>query len=340
MVNDFRSSEHHFVPYDQLNSSPNIIVDGAATTGTVLTLSHWPKSGTPPDLRRDTSSEIVFAYLDSPAPRVNANAVSNNHFDEDGLVGIFALTNLSAAEKYRELLVDVANAGDFGVYRRREAARIAFTISACADSKASPLPKELFEMPYQQMAGQLYEYILNIFPQLLTDLNGYKHLWEAEDVKLSASEKLIENGDITIEERPGLDLAIVNMPVGLPPTRVHRFTRVCLTECHPFALHNRTKCTRLLVVQGQHVEFQYRYESWVQLASRRPPLRVDLGDLALEFNQEEESEGRWVFDGVESITPRLHLDGASTTTLSPDAICRRLEDRLSTGVPAWNPYDD
>ena len=195
-------------------------------------------------------------------------------------------------------------------------------------------------MPYQQMAGQLYEYVLNIFPQLLTDLNDYKHLWEAEDVKLSASEKLIENGDITIEERPGLDLAIVNMPVGLPPTRVHRFTRVCLTECHPFALHNRTKCTRLLVVQGQHVEFQYRYESWVQLASRRPPLRVDLGDLALEFNQEEESEGRWVFDGVESITPRLHLDGASTTTLSPDAICRRLEDRLSTGVPAWNPYDD
>src|ERR1019366_1612838 len=112
MLDRTKSSGNHFVPYDQLNSSPNIIVDGAATTGPVLTLSHWPKSGTPAALRRDTSAEIVFAYLDSPDLYAQADAVSNNHFDEDGLVGIFALTNLSTAEKYRDLLTDAANAGD------------------------------------------------------------------------------------------------------------------------------------------------------------------------------------------------------------------------------------
>src|SRR5580704_466334 len=117
-----------FTPFDELDSSPNIIVDGAPGTGTVLTLSHWPKSGTPAGLRRDTSAEIVFAYLDSPDFHVDADLVSNNHFDEDGLVGIFALTAPSMAEKYRNLLVDAANAGDFGVYQRRDAARVVFTI--------------------------------------------------------------------------------------------------------------------------------------------------------------------------------------------------------------------
>jgi hypothetical protein len=327
MVSRSKSPENRFVPYDQLNSSPNIIVDGAATTGTVLTLSHWPKSGTPAELRRDTSAEIVFAYLDSPDIYPDADAVSNNHFDEDGLVGIFALLDRSAAEKSRELLIDVSRAGDFGVYQRRDAARIAFTLFAYADSNSSPLPKELFEMPHLQMAGQLYQHLVEILPRILADVDAYKHLWEAEDAKLSASERLIENGDISIEERPDLDLAVIQIPEN------------DLTECHPFALHSRTNCTRLLIEQGQHVEFQYRYESWVQLASRRPPSRVDLKDLARELNLEETSEGRWVFDGVERITPRLHLEGSSTTSLSPDTIRRRLEQHLATGALAWNPYD-
>src|SRR5262245_1226541 len=100
-----------FVPYERLDDSPNIIVDGAAGRGTVLTLSHWPKSGTPVHLKRDTSAEIVYAYLDSPSSQVAADVVSNNHFDEDGLVGIFALIDRRAGDKYRELLLDTASAG-------------------------------------------------------------------------------------------------------------------------------------------------------------------------------------------------------------------------------------
>ena len=36
---------------------------GAALPDTVLTLSHWPKSGTPRALKADTSTGIVFNYL-------------------------------------------------------------------------------------------------------------------------------------------------------------------------------------------------------------------------------------------------------------------------------------
>lgn len=317
-----------FVPFDELDSSPNIIVDGAAGTGTVLTLSHWPKSGTPAGLKRDTSAEIVFAYLDSPSFQVQAEIASNNHFDEDGLIGIYALLDPATADHHRALLIDSAKAGDFGVYERRDAARIAFAISACADSETSPLPPEIFAMPYPKMTGDLYRQLLEILPKLLTNPADYKKLWEAEDEKLSASDELIEKGMITIEERPSLDLAVVRIPQD-----------ISLEHAHSYALHSRTKCSRLLIVNGQHIEFQYRYESWVQLVSRRPLLRVDLKEFAGELNRQETSQGRWVFDGVDRITPRLHLKGNPTTSLSPDFILNRLEHHLSTGLPVWNPYD-
>ena len=328
-----------YVPFDELDSSPNIIVDGVPGTGTVLTLSHWPKSGTPAVLKRDTSAEIVFAYLDSPPFHVRAEIASNNHFDEDGLLGIYALLDPAMAEKHRELLIDASRAGDFGVYQRRDAARIAFVISAYADSDLSPLPPKIFAMPYPKMAGELYRQLLDILPDLLTNPSKHKKIWEAEDELLSASEELIEKGLITIEENHALDLAVVHMPQDLPPEHVHRFAQRRQAQCHPFALNSRTNCSRLLIVQGQHVEFQYRYESWVQLVSRRPALRVDLKNLAGELNREETSEGRWVFDGVDRITPRLHREGSATTSLSPDFILQRLEHHLATGPPAWNPYD-
>src|SRR5579862_8941410 len=288
-----------YVPYEQLDSTPNIIVDGAAGTGTVLTLSHWPKSGSPATLKRDTSAETVFAYLDSPLFHVQAEIASNNHFDEDGLVGIFALVDPLTAEKHRALLVDAASAGDFGVYKRRDAARIAFVLGAYADPDASPLPPAIFAMPYPQMSGELYKQLLQIMPCLLASLNDYKPLWEAEDQKLAASEELIEKGLITIEERPALDLAVVHVPENLPVQRVHQFASSRLAEWHHFAVYSRTPCTRMLIVQGQHVEFQYRYESWVQLASRRPPARVNLHGLASELNLDEASGGQWLFDGVD-----------------------------------------
>ena len=328
-----------FVPYHLLDDSPNIIVDGAAGRGTVLTLSHWPKSGTPGHLKRDTSAAIVFAYLDSPSCHVQADVVSNNHFDDDGLIGIFTLVDTVTAHKYRELLLDAASAGDFGVFKSRDAARIAFTIRAYTDSEISPLSAEIFALPYLEMAGQYYEQLLELMPSFLANINEYEQHWKVEDKMLAASEKLIENGRITIEERPDLDLAIVRIPSDLKAEFVHEFTQKYMAECHPFAVNSRTSCTRLLTIRGPHVEFQYRYETWVQLVSRRPPLRVDLKALAEELNQSETSGGCWVFDGVEQMSPRLHLKGADETSLAAADIQERLERYLLIGPAIWDPFD-
>jgi hypothetical protein len=328
-----------FVPYDELGSRPNIIVDGAASPSTVLTLSHWPKSGTPAELKRDTSAEIVFAYLDSRALLVEVEAVSNNHFDEDGLVGVYTLLDPANAQGHRDLLLDVARAGDFGTYRDRNAARIAFAISAFADPEQSPLAPEVLALPYPALCARLYQELLEELPRMLANPANYEALWKAEDERLSASEALFESGEITIAEEPELDMAVVSIPEALSKQAVHRFTQTRSAECHPFAIHNRTERSRLLLVQGKRIEFQYRYESWVQYISRKIPARIDLNSLAAALNQQETSGGRWKFDGVDRITPRLHLEDSASTSLSVGDFERQLKRHLAEGKAAWDPYD-
>jgi hypothetical protein len=113
-----------FVPYDVLGGDPNVVVDGSATEGTVLTLSHWPQSAVPPGLEADLSAEMAFAYLGRGDLHGPAAVVSNNHFHQDGLVSVFALVQPDAALARRGLLVDLAAAGDFATYRDRTAARV------------------------------------------------------------------------------------------------------------------------------------------------------------------------------------------------------------------------
>jgi hypothetical protein len=312
-----------FIPYAQAAAIPNIVVDGAAASATILTLSHWPKSGTPIELRADTSAEIVFNYLDMPRVHVDVDAVTNNHFDEDGLIGIFALTQPALAAPHRRLLVDVANAGDFGVYRSRHAARIAFVFAAYADTATSPLPAATFAGPYSDVTAKLYQQLLFLLPHIIANVDEFRGEWEEEDRRLTEGEALLDRRIATIEPHDDLDLAIVRVPADVPVP-------------HAMALHTRTPHSRLVVIHGDSVELQYRYEGWVQFASRHIAPRVDLNGLAAELTAQERA-GRWIFEGVDVITPKLYFDG-TRTSLSVEDVIARMMQALRAGPPAWDPF--
>ncbi|MBI4265713.1 MAG: hypothetical protein HY657_15165 [Acidobacteria bacterium] len=55
--------------------------------------------------------------------------------------------------------------------------------------------------------------------------------------------------------------------------------------------------------------------------------------------EEETGGARWVFDGVDRITPALHVDRTAASSLAADAIVAHIERRLRTSPPAWDPYD-
>ncbi len=317
-----------YIPYHQLGDRPNLIVDGAANAHTLITLSHWPHSSTPDALRDDLSAQIVFRYLDRREFWVNTDAVSNNHFDEDGLIGIYSVLHPAEAQRRRELLIDVAAAGDFGTYRLREAARITFVLSAFADPDFSPLDAQIFHEPYPKMAARLYQDLLPRLPEIVNHVDGFRSYWESEDAMLEESESMIKTGKIQIEEFPAIDLAVVTLPESLPGRKVHRFTQNRRAACHPMALHNVIRSFRVLLMQGRTYELQYRYESWVQYISRKPLPRVDLAPLAEELSAMESGNGRWTFDGVDEITPKLALTSADQSRIPPQEFLARLQNAL------------
>src|SRR5262245_55606730 len=182
-----------FAPCSDLEQA-NIVADGRPLDTTVLTLSHWPKSGTPWRLKADLSAEIVFRYLEHPELRVAAEIVTNNHFDEDGLVSVFALVDPGFAIAHRQLLEDVARAGDFGWSERREAARIASVVSAFADDGTSPLDPGVFALGYAERTARLYQELLPRLPEIVTKLDAHRRWWEGDDAKHEAGLRAMAAG--------------------------------------------------------------------------------------------------------------------------------------------------
>jgi uncharacterized protein DUF6687 len=313
-----------YVAYGELGDTPNVIIDGSAAPSTVLTLSHWPGSGTPPELKADLSTEIVFRYLEHPELHVETNVVSNNHFDEDGVAGMWAFLNPEQALRRKDLLIDVASFGDFGTYRSREGARIAMALSAFADEDRSPLGDEVFDQRYPEVSASLYRDLLGRFHELLDHPDAYHRLWQEEDARLSAAEEAIGQGRIAIDETPALDLAVVTIPDELDPPAE--------------AINNATGRFRILEMRGRNYALRYRYETWVQYVSSRPMQRVDLEPLAKELSSDETGSARWEFDGVDSITPSLHLTDGKQSAISPDVFRNRIEEFLSSAPPAWDPF--
>ncbi|HEY9733167.1 MAG TPA: DUF6687 family protein [Drouetiella sp.] len=298
-----------YLAYEQSGQHANIIVDGVANCGTELTLSHWPGNLTPQALKADLSAEIVFNYLAQPDFHTTAQVVSNNHFDADGLIGIYALLNPEEAFSLKDLLLDVAGAGDFEIYKDRDAARLSFVLDAWNNPRTSPLKASIFKESHATLTNVLYEEILPRFEKMIEKINSLEKFWKQQDDLLDASEEAFGRGLFRLEECPHLDLAIVMMPdANQPPAKA----------IHRMAIHNLTKCMRVLLMQETNFELYYRYETWVDYQSHKTVPRLDLQELAESLSKQESMDGKWSFSGINELTPALRLTGDSTSKIPFD----------------------
>ncbi|MBO0893044.1 MAG: hypothetical protein J2O39_01595 [Acidimicrobiales bacterium] len=328
-----------YVPYHRLDGRPHLIVDGPATDGTVLTLSHWPASPTPKPLRADLSAEIVFRFLAGRRRwwQRPPSAVSNDHLDQDGLVSVFAIQSPEEALRRKELLCDLARAGDFAVFRHREAGRASFALATLADPERSPLGPAAFPEGYAERCAGLHEELLGRLLELVDDPGRHRALWAEEDDAFGASEADLQRGAVTVSELPTVDLAVVEVAEDARPRTATRFVGREDLAVHPAALHRATGCLRLLLVQGRRYRLTYRYESWVRLVSRPVAPRVDLGPLAARLEAEERGPTRWSFDGVGALVPSLRTEGDHESSLDPALVRAMVVEHLSTARPAWGP---
>lgn len=336
-----RSPALHYVPYCDLAAAgtPNVIVDGSPTEGTVLCLSHWPGIGSPAPFAADLSAQIAFAYLDAFDHHHGAEAASNNHFDQDGLVGVFALTQPDVARARRGLLVEIARAGDFAVTTSRAAARVSMVLSAYADPARSPL--SLPDDDYDVATALLYEEMLGRLPEVCDRPEAYRSLWEDEDATLADSEAALASGAVVIGEEPALDLAVVEVSATAPEGGGHRFGGQWAAGLHPMAVYNATERGAVLTARGHHYEFVYRYESWVQFRSRAVRPRVYLAPLAARLTEAEADAGgdaSWIASPVSALTPTLAPRDDAASVLSLERVRALLRAHLHTAAPAWDPY--
>jgi hypothetical protein len=322
-----------YVPYSELSGVPNVVVDGAAQKETVLTLSHWPGSGSPPEFRADTSTEIVVNYLDTSgaakryAPKVKA--VSNNHFDEDGLCAVWAMLYPKQAMEKRELLVDVATAGDFGVYRRPQAAKVVFTIRSYADPGTSPVEEQLGGDDGSGSAR--YQALLPLLEDFMEETDRYGPYWDDEWSAMLRSKTALVMGEVELHEIPHVDLAVAQSPHTL----------------HPMVINQNTERLRVLTARpGGFYCLRYRYETWVQFASRPVKPRVDLALLQPRLQALEQEDVTWTFGGLGSITPVFQpltpdgQPGPSSLSLETliDELVAYYEREQDNPALQWNPY--
>jgi hypothetical protein len=320
-----------YVPFHLLGDKPNVIVDGIGNAKTRLTLSHWPGNKTPSQFKADLSAEIVFNFIDHGEMPADVEAVSNNHFDEDGLVSLFAILNPEEACQNREFLIDVARAGDFARFEDRDAARVSWVISAWTDPDRSPLNRTIFSGTHDQLSAVLFEELLQRLPAIVDKIGHFETFWSAEDKFLDLTEDAIEKGLIEISEDSDADLAVVVIPdggilgQGRPPAHAASWIS---SVCHPMAIHNRVDSHRVLVIHKRHFSFYYRYETWVDFVSKNLPPRIDLSAFARRLNELERGATHWQFSGVNDIIGRLTMREGSDSRLSPNEIVKLLTTEL------------
>jgi hypothetical protein len=321
-----------FVPYHQLDGRPSVVVDGSPAPGTVLCVTHWPGYPPPAGIEDDLSAQMAFRLLERPdlVPG-EAEAVSNNHFDQDGLVSIYALADPDDAVKRRRFLEDVAFAGDFAVCRDRDAARVSMVLSALADG--DDLPAD-----YTERTGVLYEDVLGRLPELCDHVERYRDVWGDEDATLDASDAAFEDGRAVIEERPDVDLAVVTVAEDAPRAGGHRFSSGWVSGLHPMAVNTRTDRVTLARLRGRRYDVELRYEGWVQLQSRPVRPRRDLAPLAARLQDEETGDAVWSATPVGGLLPQLHLGDGEESSIAPDRFVELLTDHLRNAPPAWDPF--
>lgn len=290
------------MPVHHARGRPHVTVDCAPGAGSVLSLSHWPRAGTPAALEDDTSALIADRYLRRPAEpgAEEVGVLTCDHYDEDGLFALWLLLERPGADAPgRALAVAGAEAGDFGTWREPAAAWVALAAMRMAERGTTPFPdvaRVLATAGGRDPAGDLYAAILPRVGRLLDDPGRFRLLWEPDWRRIGEDQALLDTGAARMREVPEADLAIVEAP----------------RPMHDMAVHPRTRRMRVLTAHPDGVlHLRHRYETWVRYVSRPLAPRLDLAPLARRLQELERGDGRWVADDMSAIRPMVYLRGAA-----------------------------
>jgi hypothetical protein len=236
----------------------------------VLTLAHWRGAATPAALRDDTSAGSVLRALHAPETAgLQALAVTANHFDVDGFVGVWALLHPALALQHEHLLRLVATLGDFREIDWQDPlADHALQLVCWLNAEEKARFYEPFGAPARrrredEASAEKFEWFLPRFADMLDNPAGGRAAWEPEYTRVKQAVAVMQSPATQLTRYPEIGLTVVRTPEPLPY----------------YALFGPTAGTDMVLslYDGQRYEFEYKYTTWIDLESRPtlPRLRLD-----------------------------------------------------------------
>lgn len=282
--------EKIFIPFHKISGQDVIVVDGLHPHN--LTLSHWKGTNKHESIAADTSGEIVLNALENKIDGINCTKISATHFDIDGFVGVFSLFYPEFALENKSVLIAMAKIGDFREFNPN-LKQDELAIKLCC--WMNKVEKEQFYRPFGEKEEiercvEKFEYFLPLFKEVLQNPEKFKADWELEYNQVMKGLQKIKSTEI--HNKIGLIIKEVAEPI------------------HYYALFSNTNGFDIILslYANNKYELEYKYTTWIDLASRKTLPRIDLKQLCEELNKIEDSECIWMADQVTDTGPILRLE--------------------------------
>ncbi|HAA11959.1 MAG TPA: hypothetical protein DCE41_09780 [Cytophagales bacterium] len=324
-----------YIPFPEIRQHERVAVVDSTHPTAYLTLSHWRGAPQLPGMHDDTSTGIVLNALKAQLPELaEVQGVTNNHWDIDGFLGVWAMLHQEQALSNDTLLRRMAAIGDFREYEPQRpeedlALKLVCWLNA-EERKGFYAPFDAPESAAQEAKASVpkYTYFLETFSSVLEDPEAVRAIWEPEYQRVREDHGLLQQRG-TVLDYPQVRLRVVTAP----------------RPIHYYALFANTAHVDMvlsLYPDGQY-ELEQKYTTWVDVAHRKSFPRADLRVLARELTPLETHGANWQADSPFDTGPILRVVAGPLTkaqrfdhpTSRPFAVSSVPEGQLVNRILAW-----
>jgi uncharacterized protein DUF6687 len=326
---------------DAIADVPKLSVDG--TVDNAIHFSHWNGNQTPPSVKADTSTEIALNLAAAPDREQltqGIELVTNNHFDTDGVLSVWAMLNGERALALRDQLIAAAEAGDFSEFSSVDGVRASIVIQGSdspTDKSGSPLALKFSGENFVDEARS-YDFVLPRVEHVLTHTSFYESLWRDSWARIERALDSFDRGESRIDEIGDIRLSLVTLapsvfgPTGFEPSR----------DAAPFTAISHHAHGELFLIatplnHGWAYRIDYPYYSWAETVVRPKIERRDPSAFISPLNEMETNKtGTWQGDSSELASAAKFVDRngrLAASRLEPELVASTIgKCRLSKGT--------
>ncbi len=316
---------------EKLAKKPKLSVDGIVPVS--LHFSHFKGNKTPPRYKADTGTEIALKVAeDSSFDRNRVPICTNNHYDTDGVLAVWAMCLPEDAVLSKDIAVKAAECGDFNHYTTDEAFKVDAAIEGYRNSPNSPYAATIAGLDTAAADGYVYQKLSHMFPDLWQEINKHKILWDHPLDDVNKSFDAFRAKSFSVKEFWDEWLSVVEGPFAPHPVAVDRFC-----QGRVFLLSHLSP-----VRKGTSFEVAYAYYSWADTVQREKIEWVEMAPLAEKLNNQDKGDGkwltRWAGQGDTAVLRYSKPDGHPAGSSLPVAdVTEALRQHLKTGPKVAAP---